>query len=715
MSSTTLTLDADLRLPHQTLLGAVLAYALALMLIDPALPSGRQVISLAGMLFLATALAWLLGQRLPAAAPWLAAALLSGALVLSRLWCGWQGVLALLILPTALAGALIAPRAALSLGLAQSAALALLSRTILPSELALALAATWVGVALVAALYYPVHELARWSWSHFSEGQAMLEQARLKQSELKDTLDALAYANQQLTLAHQRTTALRSMAEEAERSKATFVANVSHEFRTPLNIIIGLTELLVNARSVYQQELPAPIARDLQVIHRNSEHLASMVNDVLDLSQVEAGEMALERQWIDMAQLVRAAVAIVEPLISEKGLALELAIDEQLPPVWCDPRRIRQVVLNLVSNAARFTAQGGIRIAVAAQAGALHVSVADTGPGLSEGDIDRIFEPFRQGAAHSAARSQGSGLGLAISKQFIEMHQGSIAVASVPAAGSTFSFRLPLAPADEPHAPVERWLADGWTARRTRARVTAPELGKRLLFVDASGLMHPVVKRYAHDLTLVPASSIADAQRLMAASATQSVLLNVADPTLLWASLEAATSALPDVPVLACVLPPATERARAAGARDHLLKPLDQEMLAATLAGCAPPPRKVLIVDDEPDALDLLARLLQRCDPGLEIVTASTGQETLERMAADAPDLVLLDLLMPDMDGWQVLRQARADERLSQIPIVLVSAQDPREAPLTSLAIAGGRARGLSITMLLRCAQALAALMMQPD
>jgi signal transduction histidine kinase/CheY-like chemotaxis protein len=709
-------LDDELRLPHQSLLLATAVLGLALVAVDPLLPTGREAIALAGILLTAAVAAWLLGRWLPDIAPWFSALVVVFAVIALRFYCGWPGLLTLLILPTALMGAMVTPRAAATLAALETGALLLLRNgAIERAEFTLAIIAVWAGAVLIVALHYPVQQLALWSWTQFEQGQKSLDEARERQSQLKDTLDALGHANQQLNLANQRMGALRAIAEEAERSKASFVANVSHEFRTPLNIIIGLTELLVDARSFYRQELPPAVARDIEVIHRNSEHLASMVNDVLDLSQVEAGEMALQRRWVAMGDLVRAAVAIVEPLILEKGLGLELDLDEQLPPIWCDPRRIRQVVLNLLSNAARFTERGGIRVVVTALADSLSVSVTDTGPGLAEGDADRIFEPFRQGSAHSAARGQGSGLGLAISKQFIAMHQGSISVESTLGLGSTFSFRLPLTPAEGPHAPVERWLTDGWAARRTRARVAAPELGKRLLFIDPSGAIQPVLDRYAHDLTLVPATSLGDAQRKVAASAAQGVLLNVPDAATLWPALEAAIEALPDYPVLACVLPPAEERALAAGAHGHLLKPLDQEMLAAALGTVTPSPRKVLIVDDEPDALDLLARLLQRCDPDLEIVKAASGRETLERMAADRPDLVLLDLLLPDIDGWEVLLRVQADAQLCLMPIVLVSAQDPRERPLTSLAIAGGRARGLSLTMLLRCAQALSTLMMQPD
>ncbi len=283
-------LDADLRLPHEPVFASIVAFAVVLVLVDPRLVTGRDPSALAILLFGLAGLVWLVGRWRPASAPWLAMVLLAATLMLARAWCGWQGLLTLLMVPTALAGAIMAPAAAVTLAVAESAVLGGWLIGGLPTgEGAIALVATWAGAGLVTALLRPAHQLAAWSWGHYERGQRLLDEARERQSQLKDTLDALAYANQQLDLANQRLAAMRKVAEEAERSKAAFVANVSHEFRTPLNIVIGLAELLMDAPAVYGAQLPAAIGHDVEVIHRNSEHLASLVNDVLDLSQVEAG------------------------------------------------------------------------------------------------------------------------------------------------------------------------------------------------------------------------------------------------------------------------------------------------------------------------------------------------------------------------------------------------------------------------------------------
>ncbi|MEN6478332.1 MAG: hybrid sensor histidine kinase/response regulator [Anaerolineales bacterium] len=709
-------LDADLRLPHEPVLVAVLAFTVALVVADPRLSTGRDVPSLAAILFTIAGSVWLVGHWRPASAPWLAWLLLAATLMLTRLWCGWPGLLTLLAIPTALAGAMISPSAAMVAAVIQSALLGIwLSGTLPTGEGAIALIAVWAGAGLVAALFRPVRQFANWSWEHYALGQQLLEEARERQSQLKDTLDALAYANQQLDLANQRLAAMRKTAEEAERSKAAFVANVSHEFRTPLNIIIGLAELLMDAPTVYGAELPPAVRRDIEVMHRNSEHLASLVNDVLDLSQVETGKMALQREWVDLPALVRSAVAIVEPLIREKTLPIELQIPSDVPTVYCDPRRIRQVVLNLVSNAARFTEQGGITVTIQANDGVVRVSVRDTGPGLTEADRVRVFEPFNQGGTLSAMRSHGSGLGLSISRQFVEMHQGTITLESAPGVGSEFAFTLPIEPPPGPREPAERWISDGWEARRARARVVPPQLQNRLMLVDTVGDLQPVLERYAHDVTLVPAHDLEEAQERMATAATEGLLVNAPTVAALWPALEAATRAFPDTPVVGCVLPAANAHALAAGARGYLTKPLNYEMLAAILATFSPPPRRILLVDDDPDALDLMSRLLSRSDESIDVLTADTGQSTLACMLADTPDLVLLDIVLPEMVGWQVLQRAQNDERLRRIPVVLVSAQDPRDEPLASPLIVASMAGGLSLTKVLRCSQTLAGLLMQPD
>ena len=231
------------------------------------------------------------------------------------------------------------------------------------------------------------------------------EEVRSRRAEVEQALADLEHANRQLALANERMAVLRAIAEEAQKSKTEFVARVSHEFRTPLNMIIGLVDLLVETPEVYGEALPTAFFEDLKIVHRNCEHLSSMVSDVLDLSQVEAGRVALHQERVNLAELIDGAVAVVASLLERKGLALAVEVPPDLPVIYCDPTRIRQVVLNLVSNAVRFTERGGITIRAAQEGDAVQVSVADTGPGITPEDALRIFEPFCQGNARPLARS----------------------------------------------------------------------------------------------------------------------------------------------------------------------------------------------------------------------------------------------------------------------------------------------------------------------
>ncbi len=209
-------------------------------------------------------------------------------------------------------------------------------------------------------------------------------------------------------------------------------------------------------------------------MRRNCEHLASMINDVLDLSQIEAGRLALHKEWVDWHEVIERALVIVRPLLAKKGIALHLSIPDDLPRIYCDRTRIRQVILNLLSNATRFTDEGSITVTVRAESQYVVISVCDTGPGISAEDASRIFEPFQQGSFQQRRDQGGSGLGLSISKQFVELHGGRMWLQSEPGRGSTFSFRIPTSsPVDvSRRGPIVGSPATGRSAPRTRSRPT---------------------------------------------------------------------------------------------------------------------------------------------------------------------------------------------------------------------------------------------------
>jgi CheY-like chemotaxis protein len=396
-----------------------------------------------------------------------------------------------------------------------------------------------------------------------------------------------------------------------------------------------------------------------------------------------------------------------------------------LPEVFCDATRIRQVILNLVSNATRFTERGGIQVAAHVRDSHVVVSVRDTGPGIALEDVQRIFQPFQQAGVHLPGHEGGHGLGLAISKQFVDLHQGKMWLESQPGEGSNFCFELPITPLTSPAAPPERWIKENWVTRTTGAVTSSARLAERMILCDEAGELLPLLRRYAEHTEFVGAATLAAAIQDLEETPAQAVLINAPDLNTLLRDVEHLRSVVPDIPVIGCSLPRKGTYALQAGALGYLLKPVHQADLKRILASAGNPPQRILIVDDEEDTLWFLEQLVYVCCEGTEVLTAKSGEEALERMADWRPDLVLLDIIMPDMDGWQVLERKAMDPDLAGIPVAIISAQDPYETPstqeadgtekVTSPVIMAAMGGGLSIGRLLQCAEAISSMLLQPD
>jgi signal transduction histidine kinase/CheY-like chemotaxis protein len=555
-----------------------------------------------------------------------------------------------------------------------------------------------------------------WYWESHARTQAALAEAQDQRLELQQALADLSHASRQLALANERLAAMHEVAEDAQRTKSAFVAKVSHEFRTPLNIIIGLTGLLVESAEVDGQPLPPTLVQDLTTIWRNCTHLSALVNDVLDLSQAEAERLTLQREWVNLADIVDSAVAVVKPLVTKKRLRLQLELPVDLPRVYCDRNRIRQVILNLVSNAARFTDAGGIVIALAQRGDTMRVSVADTGPGIAPEDQERVFEPFCQGSDQLWRDRGGSGLGLTISRQFVEMHQGRIWLESEPGKGTTFTFEIPIDPPAGPANTSGRWIVEDWLWHERTEGWNLPDLstGPRVVVYDEVGGLCSTLAREAPEGVEVvdgrtPGFLSDDAHPFPG----HVLLLNVADPARLWAGVEAARALAPDTPVVGCCVPAQRHALAESGVVDYLIKPILRETLLAAIARLGGEIRCILIVDDDPDMRDILSRMLG-ADGRWETATAASGAEALAALAEEAPDLVLLDLMMPDMDGSEVLRRKAQDPATRDIPVIVISAQDPFEGASVSRGALVTAGEGLSLGVLLRLSLAASRLLLAP-
>lgn len=683
---------------------------------EPGLLSHALFVLLA---YLLGAAGWLVTSWRRDVGRWLVLASLLAAVYLADMWLGVPGFLALAGIATALAVPLISLRAAAGLATAQTLALLILPRLsgsgVDNASSWVAVLSIWGGLAVMLAVYRPVHQVTRWSEEYFEQAQQLLEEARHRQAALRQALDDLAQANLQLTRMNQLAHGLRQLAEEARVAKEHFVANVSHELRTPLNMIIGFSELITRAPKAYGAGVPTALLADLTVIRRNAEHLADLVDDVLDLSQIEADRMALVKDQVDFREVIDDAVEAVQPLFRSKELYLQLELPKDLPPVFCDRTRMREVVLNLLSNAGRFTVSGGVRVRAWSDDGSLWVAIADTGKGIAAADLSKLFRPFGQVDGSIHRRYGGTGLGLSISKRFIELHGGRISVESEEGKGTTFTFRIPCRLAASVTVDYSRWLAPDWEYRqRTRSSATRSlPVRARYVILEATEALAPLLRRYMDDIEIVSARSVDDAVEALVTAPSTALLVN--EPTSgTWLQRVKCLDLPYRVPVLACSVAGAAQAANVEGICDYLVKPVSREALLNTLDRLSIPGGGVLVVDDESEALRLFRRMLGTAEPAYRVMRARSGQEALAIMRRDRPDAVLVDLVMPNMDGFQLLEAKRQDAILRDIPTIVVSAQDPGGHPIVSDALTVTQPDGLSTHTLLRCIRAISEILSVP-
>ncbi|MDQ1300175.1 MAG: hypothetical protein QG637_92, partial [Chloroflexota bacterium] len=615
-------------------------------------------------------------------------------------------LLALLSLPTLFAASMLGVRWSFVVVLGETISLVALTRAGGGDNQAVvwvAVCGVWMTWTALLAIYRPIDGVVVWWQAYYRRAQGLLEEARDRQAALSQALEDLADANLQLSRLNVLAQRLRAEAEDARRAKEQFVANVSHELRTPLNMIIGFSEMMLGSPDTYGDHVPPPLLADLAVVHRNAEHLKDLIDDVLDLSQIDADQMALTRERVRFAEIVETAVLAVRSLFDSKGLSLETDVPVDLPTVFCDPTRIREVLLNLLSNAGRYTERGGVRVRIRQDGRDLLVSVQDTGPGIAADDLGKLFQPFQQLDGSIRRRYGGTGLGLSISKRFVELHGGTIWVESQPGAGTTFTFRLP---SDQQPALATgefgRWLTPNWEFIQRTAPSKAPRraVRPRLVLWETRPALQRLVERYWGDAEIVSVANLEAALAALSETPSQALLVN---DTSVAAALDRLSLALLPygVPALVCSALAPSDSTEALGVSGYLVKPVSQAALLAALDRLDMPGKTVLIVDDEPDALQLFRRMLSASGRGYRVVLARDGRQALDVLNEVRPDVILLDLVMPNMDGFQLLGRRADEPALRGIPVIVVSAQDPTGQPVVSSALAVTLRGGLSARQLL--------------
>lgn len=654
---------------------------------------------------------------------WFVTGVSLAAILAAQRWLGAASAVALLPVPVGMASVLIGLRA--GAGLAAAETLLLLAWRGLSASSGdemgvIIVILIWVVYGGFVAAYVPLYQVAGWIQDYYASAQSWLDENRDRKAELEATLEELKHANRQLAINNRRIEGLREIAEQAQRTKTAFVASVSHEFRTPLNMIIGLVGLMVESPEKYAVALSPKMRKDLEVVYRNSQHLSHMINDVLNLTQMEAGRMTLNRERVDLKEVIDASVEAVRPLFESKDVEIHRHLDPDVPPVYCDRTRISQVILNLISNAARYVDAGSITVAIQKRgAQAVEVSVADTGPGIAPEDAERIFLPFYQGEQSLWRDRKGTGLGLAISKKFVELHGGRMRLESELGVGSTFTFSLPISAPIEPVARpgykiIEDWAWRERSYRTNRAMATEALTRQRLILFDETWGLYPQLEKYLDDVELLGARDIEQAIDLLRSNPTHMVMVNAAGPEGIWPKVQMLQRAAPETPILASSVPEARPSRLKSEAAGYLIKPVLREDLQAMLDEVGRPVHRVLVCDDDPDLLDLVEQMLGLCDPAIQVVKTTDGRQALVKMGRERYDLLLLDVVMPHFSGWEVYEAIKADPSLADVVTYFVTAQDPVEEAPRSPFLFAAMEGGISLPKLLACSREVSTLLLRP-
>ena len=479
--------------------------------------------------------------------------------------------------------------------------------------------------------------------------------------QLQEYQERLRQTNKKLEIAFEQ-------AEESRELKARFAANVSHELRTPINLIVGFSEVMILAPEVYNQPLPSPYRADIHAIYRNAKHLQNLINDVLDISQLEARHLAIVKQKSNLRDCVRETAKMVEDLIEKKGLSFSLDMPDDLPDLWFDPVRIRQILLNLLVNSVRFTSTGSITIDIKVGDNQVITSVIDTGIGLNETDIKHVFEEFYQVDDGNLYLDRGSGLGLTVSRELIRLHDGEMTVSSagMPGQGSKFTFSLPTTKSLVSQMP---------TSNHVQAKA-APQ--KRILVVDADEAITSFFTRYLKAHNVVASNNEADALRTLT-KFEPDVLLLAHDHDYRHLLKEIQRLNI-NLNVVTLPMPSGREAIRQRGVAEYLVKPVSRETLNKALAQFGDALRSIMIIDDNRDIVRLFSQTLRSLNTQYQIRSAYSGSDGIALMNQDPPDLLILDVLMPGMDGFAVIETMRAHENLRGIPIVVISAKGASES-----------------------------------
>ena len=468
--------------------------------------------------------------------------------------------------------------------------------------------------------------------------------------------------------------AAKTDAEAANIAKSQFLANMSHELRTPLNAVIMYSELLQEEAADRGVESFIP---DLDKIRAGGKHLLALVNGVLDLSKIEAGKMDLFLETFEIPTMIRDVLTTVEPLINKKANKLELNCPPDLGAMHADMTKVRQILFNLLSNASKFTENGTITMQVSRVdiegVSTTVFEVHDTGIGMTAAQIEKLFQPFTQADESTTRRFGGTGLGLAISRRFCQLMGGDVAVTSEPEKGSTFTVKLP--------ARVARLELPGDTRKNSAASDQRKAGAATVLIIDDEPSVRDLMSRAlsAEGIYTVAASDGEDGLRTARDIKPDLIFLDVMMPKMDgWAVLASlkADPALASIPVVMLTIVGDREMGYTLGASEYLTKPIDRAILSTVVEKYRTKnaAKVVLIVDDDDATRQVVSRTLTR--EGWTVLEAENGRAAMDRLKTNEPNLILLDLAMPEMDGFEFLTILRNDGVHTGIPVIVLTSKD---------------------------------------
>jgi len=471
--------------------------------------------------------------------------------------------------------------------------------------------------------------------------------------------------------------AARDAAERANQMKSQFLANMSHELRTPLNAIIGYSEMLQEEA----KELPngAAMDADLQKIHGAGKHLLGLINDILDLSKIEAGRMELYLEEFDLASMITDIAATIKPVVEKNGNRLVADVSPDAGKVRADMTKLRQCIFNLLSNASKFTKEGTVALRANREKSEngdwVTLAVTDSGIGMNAEQLAKLFEPFTQADSSTTKKYGGTGLGLTITRKFCHMMGGDVTVQSTPGTGSTFTIRIPAEVKDPKSASKPGARAP------VLATITTTNTGPLILVIDDDPVVHDLMRRglskegFRVETVMSGDGALDAARRLRPDVITLDVMMPGKDGWAVLAELKADPE-IGHIPVVMVTIVDDKHIGFALGASEYITKPLNLERLVSVVRKYdkGPDHGDVLIVEDDPALRELERRTLEKA--GWTVFEAETGAKALEILGQAIPDLILLDLMLPGMDGFEVLNRLHANPKWKDIPVAVITAKD---------------------------------------